>query len=76
VSESYLDGLGRLVGGMKQNYTPDNLHLKSSVTYDALGRQNKAYLPFQSSLSGYQDALSITPFTQTEFSIKSSCEAN
>jgi hypothetical protein len=45
VSESYLDGLGRPVGAMKQSYTPNGLHLKTSVSYDALGRQEKAFLP-------------------------------
>jgi RHS repeat-associated protein len=67
VSESYLDGLGRPIGAMKQNYTPDNLHLKSLVTYDGMGRQDKVYQPFQSSVVGYQDAPIGTLFTQTEY---------
>ncbi|MEN9611340.1 MAG: hypothetical protein RLZZ628_2154, partial [Bacteroidota bacterium] len=69
VSEAYMDGLGRPIGGVKLYYTPDSLHLKSVVTYDALGRQDKAYQPFQNSLSGYPDSypFSIVPFTQTEY---------
>jgi Domain of unknown function (DUF6443) len=67
VSESYLDGLGRPVGAMKQNYTPNGLHLKSSMSYDAVGRQEKAFLPFESSTLGYQQVLGGVSFVKTEY---------
>jgi RHS repeat-associated protein len=67
ITEAYSDGLGRTVGAMKQNYTPNGLHLKTSVSYDVLGRQEKAFLPFESGGLGYQQVLGGIPFVKTEY---------
>ena len=55
---------------VKEFYTPSNLHQKNYVSYDALGRQNKTYLPFQSSDLGFQAASHsavVHPFVETFF---------
>ena len=53
-----MDGLGRPVEVVKELYTPPSdahpnayWHQKNYVAYDALGRQNKTYLPFESNSS-------------------------
>jgi RHS repeat-associated protein len=69
-TKQYLDGLGRPTEVVKEFYTPSNLHQKNYVSYDALGRQNKTYLPFESSTLGFQAASTIAsahPFVETFF---------
>jgi RHS repeat-associated protein len=69
VSDAYMDGLGQAVGGTKQNYTPENNHLKTVMTYDLLGRPEKSYLPFAATVIGCQDAPTGTLFVKTEYEI-------
>ncbi len=61
-TKQYMDGLGRPIGGIKEYYTPSNLHQKNFVSYDALGRQDRAYQPFESATLGFEalDAASTT----------------
>ena len=67
-TKQYLDGLGRPVEVVKENYTPDGLHQKNYVTYDALGRQSKTYLPFESSALGFQAVpFTSSPHVKTEY---------
>jgi RHS repeat-associated protein len=60
-TKQYMDGLGRPIELVKENYTPfaafhptTNWHQKNYVSYDALGRQNKTYLPFERSTPGME----------------------
>jgi RHS repeat-associated protein len=60
-TKQYFDGLGRPIELVKENYTPftafhptTNWHQKNYVSYDALGRQNKTYLPFERSVLGME----------------------
>nr|GFA16886.1 hypothetical protein [Tanacetum cinerariifolium] len=46
VKTEYLDGLGRPVQTVLRQNTPQGNDLVQPITYDALGRQDKAYLPF------------------------------
>ena len=53
---------------MKENYTPNAGHQKNYVSYDALGRQDKAYLPFEGFNLGFQvPANYLSSFVLTEF---------
>jgi len=47
VSIQYFDGLGRPVQTVARGITPDNKDLVNYLTYDALGREEKAYLPLK-----------------------------
>jgi hypothetical protein len=48
-TKQYMDGLGRAISMVKENYTHgDNLNQINNVAYDALGRQYRTYLPFTS----------------------------
>ena len=76
-TKQYLDGLGRPVEVVKEFYTPtapthpsNFWHQKNYVGYDILGRQNKAYLPFESGTLGLEAAstsASVHPFILTEY---------
>ena len=69
-TKQYLDGLGRPIEVVKEGYTPSGQHQKNYVAYDALGRQNKAFLPFESSSLGFQAASTsalVHPFALTEY---------
>ena len=59
--KQYLDGLGRPISTVRENYTPALLHQKNNITYDALGRQDKTFLPFESGSPGYEAALGTVP---------------
>jgi RHS repeat-associated protein len=69
ITKQYMDGLGRPIEVVKEGYTPNsNLHQKNYVSYDALGRQNKAYLPFEGSTLGVELPPAYTSsFVLTEF---------
>jgi hypothetical protein len=71
-SKSYVDGLGRPTQNVKEFYTPSKLHQKNFVTYDALGRQDRVYQPFESNSVGFQSIVPSTPieyrpYTRTEY---------
>ena len=69
-TKQYLDGLGRPTEVVKEFYTPSNLHQKNYVSYDALGRQNRTFLPFESSTLGFQAASTfgtVYPYVETSF---------
>ncbi len=69
-TKQYMDGLGRPIEVVKEYYTPDNKHQKNYMTYDALGRQNKSFLPFESASLGFEAASTsalVHPFVLTEF---------
>jgi RHS repeat-associated protein len=66
-SKQYLDGLGRPISAVREQYTPALLHQKNNVTYDALGRQDKSFLPFESSSLGFQVFITGTPFAFTTY---------
>jgi RHS repeat-associated protein len=59
-TKQYMDGLGRPVSMVRELYTPSNLNQKNNMTYDALGRPDKSYLPFEGT-GGYQVAPALTP---------------
>ncbi|MDZ7879237.1 MAG: DUF6443 domain-containing protein [Saprospiraceae bacterium] len=51
-TKQYMDGLGRAVSVVKENYThSSNLNQINNVVYDALGRQYRTYLPFASNMT-------------------------
>jgi RHS repeat-associated protein len=74
-TKQYLDGLSRPIEVVKENYTPKvdphptvAWHQKNYVSYDALGRQNKSYLPFEDANLGFQLPVAYTgSFLLTEF---------
>ena len=69
-TKQYMDGLGRPLEVVKENYTPNGQQQKNYVSYDALGRQNKTFLPFESSSLGFEAAsnyFSVHPYVLTEF---------
>jgi RHS repeat-associated protein len=61
-TKQYLDGLGRPMEVVKEFYTPPTAshsaywHQKNYVSYDALGRQNRSYLPFETGTLGFENA--------------------
>jgi RHS repeat-associated protein len=68
-TKQYMDGLGRSIETVKELYTPyasthpaNYWHQKNYMTYDALGRPNQSYLPFESSSLGYEVAGAV-PFS-------------
>ena len=64
----YIDGLGRPVEVVKEGYTPNGQHQKNYVAYDALGRQFRTYLPFESNSLGFEAApTSPITYAQTEY---------
>jgi RHS repeat-associated protein len=76
-TKQYLDGLGRPIEVVKESYTPTsdlhstaNWHQKNYVSYDALGRQSRSYLPFESSTLGFQNnqgALLVAGYVETSY---------
>jgi RHS repeat-associated protein len=60
-SKQYVDGLGRPLSTVRETYTPALLHQKNNTTYDALGRKDKTFLPFESGSLGYE-AAGVVPF--------------
>jgi RHS repeat-associated protein len=69
-TKQYMDGLGRATEVVKEYYTPSNLHQKNFVSYDVLGRQDKTFLPFESSTLGFQAAITfafVNPYVLTAF---------
>ena len=76
-TKQYMDGLGRPLEVIKELYTPPSpahssnyWHQKNAIAYDALGRQNKAYLPFESSNLGFEapsTSAIVHPYVLTEF---------
>jgi RHS repeat-associated protein len=74
-TKQYFDGLGRPIELVKENYTPfttthptTNWHQKNYVSYDALGRQNKTYLPFERSTPGVEaPPAAFSAFALTEY---------
>ena len=66
-TKQYLDGLGRSMGTVRETYTPSLLHQKNNVTYDALGRQDKTYLPFESGSLGFEAAGGTVPYAFTTY---------
>ena len=68
----YFDGLGRPISSIREGYTPNYLHQKNNITYDALGRQDRVYQPFEGASTGYEAiALSVPrndkPYMNTEY---------
>ncbi len=59
--KQYFDGLGRPISSIRENYTPNYSHQKNNITYDAIGRQDRAYQPFESSSTGYEAIASTVP---------------
>ena len=73
-TKQYLDGLGRPIEVVKELYTPPTAnHLaywnqKTGISYDAFGRQNMTFQPFESGTLGYENPVSYTnPFVLTDF---------
>jgi RHS repeat-associated protein len=75
-TKQYMDGLGRPIEVVKEFYTPPTAghtaywHQKNYVSYDALGRQNKTYLPFENGNLGFQAAstsFNTHPYVLTTF---------
>ncbi|NJN33852.1 MAG: hypothetical protein HC817_05980 [Saprospiraceae bacterium] len=64
-TKQYMDGLGRPLSIVKENYTPDGKQQKNNVTYDALGRQDKVYQPFEGTALGHETAPAYTDYVQT-----------
>ncbi|MCB2380468.1 DUF6443 domain-containing protein [Hymenobacter sp. BT635] len=46
ISTAYLDGLGRVVQTVIQQESPNKRDIVQPIAYDALGRQEKEYLPY------------------------------
>jgi RHS repeat-associated protein len=70
----YFDGLGRPTEVVKVAYTPktpqhpnEAWHQKNYITYDALGRQDKSYHPFESNTLDVEAAPSGTPFGYPQY---------
>ncbi len=61
VSRQIMDGLGRTKMSMRIGYTPANQNLKSLVTYDAQGRVDLSYQPYESTTT----ALDASPTSGT-----------
>ncbi len=59
-TKQYMDGLGRPISTVRENYTPAGQNQVNIVTYDNIGRQDKGYLPFQSTGT---TLVAGTPFT-------------
>ena len=55
---------------MRETYTPALLHQKNNVTYDALGRQDKSFLPFESGSLGYESAAGTVPYGFVTYDLK------
>ena len=66
-SKQVLDGLGRPISGVKENYDGSNRHVANYVSYDPLGRQNRVYQPFVTNVYGYINEPTTTPFTYTKY---------
>ncbi len=69
-TKQYMDGLERPIEVVKEFYTPSNGHQKNYASYDVLGRQNKTYLPFESSSLGFEAAstfANVHPCVETFF---------
>jgi RHS repeat-associated protein len=60
-TKQLMDGLGRPVSIIRELFTPNNLNQKNNVTYDALGRQDKSYLPFEGTTTNYEATPALTP---------------
>ena len=60
-SAQYFDGLGRPTESVKEGYTPSGQNLKSFMTYDNLGRQDRTYQPFESMNNLFEPIASTTP---------------
>jgi RHS repeat-associated protein len=69
IAEQYMDGLGRPMGMMKKDHGTTGIHQKSSVTYDALGRQDRVYQPFASNTEGYQAATNAVPYVKATYEL-------
>jgi Domain of unknown function (DUF6443) len=54
--KQYMDGLGRPVQAIKENYGAVGKFVKSTITYDALRREDKMYHPFESTGSSGVEA--------------------
>jgi RHS repeat-associated protein len=60
--------LGRPVQTIKENYGSAGKFVKSTITYDALGREDKMYHPFESTTNGVQAPPAyVTPFKYAEY---------
>ena len=70
-TKQYMDGLGRPVSTVRESYIPNTTNQqKNNITYDALGRQYRAFLPFASTTLGYEAAAtSPVTYTQTEYEL-------
>ena len=66
-TKQYMDGLGRPIEVVKEGYTPDGLHQKNYMTYDALGRPFKTYLPFESGALGFDINPLSCPYVKAEY---------
>jgi RHS repeat-associated protein len=66
-TKQYMDGLGRPLSTVREGYTPAAAQQKNNVTYDALGRQDKRYLPFESSSLGHETAGGAVPYAYTTY---------
>jgi RHS repeat-associated protein len=74
ITTQFMDGLGRPIEVMKEKYTPkvaphpnDAWQQKNYITYDALGRQDKGYQPFESSTLDVETPPSGTPFVYPKY---------
>ena len=66
ISDQFVDGLGRPIQSIRENYTPAYLNQKNNITYDALGRQDKMYQVYESNLNTFENA-GATPYTYTVY---------
>ncbi|MFM2267150.1 MAG: hypothetical protein RL757_591, partial [Bacteroidota bacterium] len=66
-SKQWIDGLGRAKGSIGENYTPDQKHLKSYLTYDLLGRVDKMFEPFESQSTNFEAAPANTPYVTNDY---------
>jgi RHS repeat-associated protein len=66
--KQYMDGLGRPIQTIKENYGATGKFVKSTITYDAIGREDRMYHPFESTTNGVQTpSIYIVPFKYTVY---------
>jgi RHS repeat-associated protein len=66
-TKQYFDGLGRPISTVRESYTPNYYHQKNNITYDAIGRTDRAYQPFESSTLGYEFIASTVPLSDKPY---------
>lgn len=63
----YYDGLGRPIQGRSVGASPNGKDIVSPIAYDAFGREDKSYLPYEASIGngGYQSDALTTQYTNS-----------